>query len=611
MTHAGAHPESGSRPPRDRRRPIARRRRRLLSVILIAALAAAGSVVVAVRFVPAVPPPTTEPGAAKPGSVSYEVPAHALFVAPTGSDSAVGSLAHPLLTVQRAITVATSGQTIVLRGGTYHQRTTVTSDKTVTIQPYRREAVWFDGSSVVGNWQRDGTAWVTGGWDTRFDSSPTFERGAPDNTEPGYVFLNPAHPLAAHPDQLWIDGHAQIQVATAAEVRPGDFAVDDAAGRLYLGSDPTGHEVRASDKVKAFSIQSKDTVLRGFGVRRYATSVPGFGAITIEAPGGTVDNLLIENNATTGLFIGAANTTVTRVTVRDNGMMGMGANYADGLRVTGLVSTGNNTEHFNNAPVSGGFKITRSRTVTIERSSIEGNFGPGLWFDQSDFDVAVIANDVRGNAGHGVSLEISAHVIVAGNRISNNRDNGIKVNDTTDVQIWNNTIVDNGRDLSVAQDLRRAADLTIPGHDPRRPQPDQELPWVVGDVTASNNIFSGATGNCVVCVEDYSGEYTAEQLGVTLDGNLYQRVGTQSPGWLIVWSHGPGNPTTFTTLAEFVSATGQETHGVSLGVASAASHTWHNAAAEAPELERSIRKLPITIRRLLGWGASENRIGAK
>ena len=53
--------------------------------------------------------------------------------------------------------------------------------------------------------------------------------------------------MAAHPDQIFIDGAPVAQVATRAQVGPGKFYVDYATDELVLGSDPTGKQVRASD----------------------------------------------------------------------------------------------------------------------------------------------------------------------------------------------------------------------------------------------------------------------------------------------------------------------------------------------------------------------------
>lgn len=605
----------------ERARWIHHRRRRialvwLAVVAVVAAVAGGGYAIVAgsddgqLRTIAPPPPaPAIEPGAAPLGSTSYPIPDGAIFVSRDGDDAAAGTEAAPLRSVQQAVTIATSGQTIVIRAGSYHQRVTITSDKTLTVQSYPGEEVWFDGSVEVGGFAAEAGRWVVDGWHTDFDSSPTYERGAPDNTEPGWSFIDPQYPLAAHPDQVWVDDVAQRQVATAEEVVDGTFAVDAAAGRLVLGADPAGRVVRASAKTKAFGIQSENSVLRGIGVRRYATSVPGFGAVSVEAAGVTVENVVIDENATMGLYIAAADATLTAVTLSRNGMMGAGANFADGLVATGVLSTGNNVERFNNAPVSGGFKITRSRDVTIEASRFGGNLGPGLWFDQSNSDVTIVGNTIADNDGHGLFMEISTAFVVAGNTISGNAGNGVKLNDTNDVELWNNTITDNGRDLNIVQDSRRASDADVPGHDARGGI-DPSMTWVVDDIVVSNNVFSGASAECVVCVEDYSGEFTAEELGVTLSSNVYQRASSDSPRWLIVWSAGKGDPATFLDLESFADKTGQERAGVELAHGAATDAAWLGSSERAAAAAEGARAIPAPIRKLLAWSSTEGRVGA-
>jgi hypothetical protein len=74
------------------------------------------------------------------------------------------------------------------------------------------------------------------------------------------------------------------------------------------------------------------------------------------------------------------------------------------------------------------------------------------------------------------------------------------------------------------------------------------------DISFGKNIFSstGATGNCLLCVEDYSGQHTAEQMRVTSDGNLYHRATAASPRWTAVWSNSSAGLSTYEKLATFV-----------------------------------------------------------
>ena len=137
------------------------------------------------------------------------------------------------------------------------------------------------------------------------------------------------------------------------------------------------------------------------------------------------------------------------------------------------------------------------------------------------------------------------------------------MNNTSDVQIWNNSFVGNGRNVNLVQDNRRARNLSTPGHDPRRPLPDPTVTWLLGPVDVINNVIALPTsaGNCLLCVEDYSKERSAAQIGVRANANLYNRATVTAPRWAVVWSRGPGNPEVFTDLASFRSRSGQEQSG--------------------------------------------------
>jgi hypothetical protein len=200
----------------------------------------------------------------------------------------------------------------------------------------------------------------------------------------------------------------------------------------------------------------------------------------------------------------------------------------------------------------------------------------------------VTGNDVRNNSNHGISWEISAKALFADNVIADNGGDGLRVNDGSGAEIWNNTITGNGRTLNLVQDARRGARLSDPGHDPRQKLPDPTMTWLVGDIRIGNNVLGApkAGANCVLCVEDYSHERTAAQMRLTVDGNVYYRP-DKSPTWLVIWSRGPGDPQVFTTLEAFRKASAQESAG---------------AAPPGPVAEQTNPALPLpaSVARLIG-----------
>lgn len=537
------------------------------------------------------------------------IPSTALYVSASGNDASGGTASAPLRTLSKAISKASSGQTIVVRGGSYHESVVIPAGKSLKLREYPGETVWLDGSKAITGFSATSNGWVKSGWDYDFDTSPTYTRGATDNTAEAWGFINSSYPMAAHPDQVWINGTKQTQVSSVAKLKPGAFYVDRANNKLHLGTDPTGKSVRASTLVKALSIRSGNSSVSGINVRKFAPSVPDMGAVTAEKPGITVQNLTIEDTATTGLNVSAAKNTVSNVKIQRSGMLGMNAVYADGLVVNKLASTGNNHERFNASPVSGGLKIGRTRGVTVKDSKLNSNYGPGLWLDESVYDSKILNNDLISNTGHGLSLEISAKAVVANNRITKNSGFAFKLNNTSDVKIWNNTISGKNRVLNIVQDARRAANKSDPGHDPRQPFPDTTMTWINKNIVAKNNVFSNAGGgNAILAVEDYSGSYTAEQMKISLASNAYHRINSTNPKWSSVWSKGAGNPAVFTTLPAFSKGTGQELNSFEI-TSSTVLTSANNPTTSVTGKNSQAAALPSDIAALIGQSPASKRIG--
>ncbi|KAL3420447.1 pectate lyase [Phlyctema vagabunda] len=77
-----------------------------------------------------------------------------LYVAPTGSDTAAGTLTAPLKSIQSAVDKAVAGDTIYLRAGTYSPTTNIqikksgTSSAPYTLSAYQSEKVIIDGEGL-------------------------------------------------------------------------------------------------------------------------------------------------------------------------------------------------------------------------------------------------------------------------------------------------------------------------------------------------------------------------------------------------------------------------------------------------------------------------------
>ena len=510
------------------------------------------------------PTPTGRPsktaGAPPLGSTRYPVPTGARVVAPGGDDSAAGSSAAPFRTINRAVQAASSGDTIVLRAGVYHESVEVPWTKRLTLQNWPGEAVWLDGTTVVGSWTPDGSTWRHDGWTPRFDSS------VPAASSPDFDMIDSRYPMASHPEQVWIDGQALRQVGSRAQVTAGTFFVDTATSRLYVGSSPVGRQVRATDLAEAIYLnRSTGSVVRGIGVRRYATPVKRMGMVKAYGDGEVLADLHVESSATTGISVRGTGVRVENNTVRDSGQLGIHGNESDQLVVRGNLVQNNNVERFAEIPVAGGIKIGRSRHITLSGNAILANASTGIWLDESVYDARLLSNDLRGNSRHGIYFELSARALIADNVAVDNGGSGIRVADSSQARIWNNTVLRNAIAVDVQDGPRVATNLSIPGHDPRQPLPDPTVTWVVQDIEVRNNILdvgSRVGTPYLFRADDGSNQRTAEQMRVTADHNVYVRPSPTQLGTLVAWSNRPAGVRYFGSVGAFRSGTGQEAHGL-------------------------------------------------
>jgi hypothetical protein len=171
-------------------------------------------------------------------------------------------------------------------------------------------------------------------------------------------------------------------------------------------------------------------------------------------------------------------------------------------------------------------------------------------------------------------------------------------------------LTNNNRPINIVQDARRASNQSTPGHDPRQPFPDPTMTWINGPVEVRNNVIAGTTGNCLLCVEDYSKQLSAEQMQVTALGNVYQRPTTSSPTWVVVWSTGAGNPKVFTSVAAFKSGTGQEAQSLALDGTAATNANGSPTSAVTGKFGTVAQPLPADLASLTGLASGSKRLGS-
>lgn len=540
------------------------------------------------------PTPSSSVGSVAVGSASYSVPAGAIYVAAKGDSSGSGTASSPYGSLATAFAKAANGATIVLRGGNYHESVELPFNRKLVVQNYPGEAVWLDGASKLTGWTQSGSTW-SAPWNYKFARTVGLSPGADETS----WWVNSKYPTAGYPEQVWVDGSALTQVGSASAVTAGTFFVDTGAKKLIIGTNPSGKTVEASTLQKALIVHGTGSTLRGFGIKRYATTTNQLGALSLEVNDLTVENVVVKDNATIGVFAWGSNLTMNRVTVTGSGVLGVALTNLNGATVSQSDISSNNVERFNEAPVAGGLKATTAKNVTISKSRFKGNVNSnGLWFDESSQQIKVSGNTFLDNGTDGLEVEISDSVKIVDNYFTNNGWAGVRLFNTSHAEVWNNTIAGNKKwSIRILQDERRGkAPVTMFSE----------------AINFRNNVVAFANASCPVLVHDLTKKYTGAQLGINFNGTAYHRSSASAPADFACWANGSSGLLSIKSLASFQSTIGLDKQSKEFtGTAILDSAYQLTSAASSAAASVPLAVNDSTIAGMLGVSTGWKGVGAK
>jgi parallel beta-helix repeat protein len=598
-------------------------------------------VVFAIALAPLLSPAQPSGGPYGPIAQTYEVPAgaaHVYYVAPDGSADATGAGVDTPTTIESAIARVVTGDVIILRGGTYRTGGLVLNQG-VSIQPYRDEKPVIKGTRIATEWTslRDGV-WRTK-WETLFPSRPLdwWRREREGMRTPMHRFNN---------DMLFVDGVAFRSAGWEGELDDSSYYIDYEAGYVYIRVDPTGKlvEITAHDSALVCTpkeahgkkADNKGPAIRGITFTQYAyralevegkrgsvpsTVEPTDDPIGLADPatfGKEVVGTLLENVTIThcsrvaGYFRGD-NLVIRNCLVSDTSTEGIYVIASSDCLLERNIIARNNVEQFTGYYPSAVKIFNQTRHVVCrDNLVIDHPHSNGIWYDVGNRDGIFINNWIEG-ATSGLFFEISQGVVAAGN-VFVNCETGVRILNSADARIYNNTFVNSGAGFS--RDGRSATGDHFAWHPSTGPDVEER----------TGHVFEG---NLVVIDKkrELPAVYFSQPQNLCARLTMPHATGVDANAYIIAasigqktitWSPMPAENcvATFDTLDAFREAVkGVEEHSTQTDATTR--DIFLSPELKNFELSRAIERpdgapeLPAEVRELLGWsGAQARTVGA-
>lgn len=474
-------------------------------------------------------------------NTNYSIPNGAYFVAPNGKDTNSGRNANSPWTVAKALSAAPSGATIVFRGGQY-RNVQASITKRLTLQAYPNEKPWLKGSTIVTGWANEGRIWRKDGWNYSF----------PQNV--GQQYIDSRYPLAGRRDMVYVNGAALKQVGSKAAVGAGEFYVDAANNKLYIGTNPSGKTVEATTKNQAFMIWKSrfsnptDTVIRGLGFAHYADQ-----GVKIGAPRLTLENNTFAWNGVYGAAIFSTDGIVRGNTFTYNGRQGLFGVSTHRTRIENNTINNNNVENFRKQWDAAGVKIIKTDGAIVRGNLVANNNSTGIWIDNSATNTTIVKNNVRNNKQNGILFEISHKAIIAANVVTHNYPVGVFVYNSSSARVYNNTIAQNNANIAV-KDTQR--------NNRKSSEISKGITWIARNNIVKNNILWQSTGASLFFAPSCETRVASTQMVPVANFNAYYRRSLGSAA-SHTWSSGGSRcSVVYNSLTAFKNATGLESNGM-------------------------------------------------
>ncbi len=403
---------------------------------------------------------------------TYELPdveGKIYYVAPDGNSAVSGKkLAEPT-TIEAAIERVVSGDAIVMRGGVYRTGELVLNQG-ITIQPYKDEQPILKGTFVAREWKRlKNKLWSTT-WDRLFPEKPLdwWKRSRHGRKTPMHRFNN---------DMVFVNGRFLQSAGWEGEVDENSYFINYITREVFLSIDPTdklveitafnGCLTRTTRECHGKHSDGKGPVIRGITFTQYARlamevegtepeSLSGESDHGKEVTGTALENCEISFCSRVAGYFRGDGLTIRHCKISDTSTEGLYIIASSDVLLEKNVFTRNNIEDITGYFPAAVKIFNQSYRVTCRDNLVTDlPNSNGIWYDVGNVDGRFLDNWVE-NVGDvnrkitrgrwwpsdsGFFMEISKGMICAGN-VFVSCDQGIRVLNSCDAQVYNNTLVD-------------------------------------------------------------------------------------------------------------------------------------------------------------------------
>jgi parallel beta-helix repeat protein len=445
---------------------------------------------------------------------TYDLPAEAgkiYYVAPDGKAKESGETLAKPTTLEAAIERAVTGDVIIMRGGVYRTGE-LQLNQGITIQPYSDEEPILKGTMVANQWEclRNGL-WKTS-WTRLFPSKPAdwWWRQYHGKETPLHRFNN---------DMVFVDGKFLQSAGWEGEVDENSYFIDYENGLILLSIDPTERLVeitafngalrRVTGKCHGKASDREGLIIRGITFTQYAYCALEIEGIDPEGlsdesrHGKEVIGTILENCTLTfcsrvAAYLRGDHLTLRNCRVSDTSTEGIYILSSCDVLLEKNIFTRNNIEKITGY-YPAAVKIFNQcyRVICRDNLVIDLPYSNGIWYDVGNVDGYFLNNWIEavGNmnreflddrfwpSDNGFFFEISKGAVCAGN-VFVNCDQGIYVINSSDVKIYNNTLINST--VSIVRTARSAEGDHFGWHPSTGPDVDKRDGHVL-----VNNLFTG------------------------------------------------------------------------------------------------------------------------